>query len=72
MRFGLGEGIPAAARAKVFDPFFTTKEVARGTGQGHALAHAVVINQHSGTITFETAEGAGTVFILRLPLEAQS
>jgi PAS domain S-box-containing protein len=63
-----GLGIPAAIRARVFDPFFTTKEVGKGTGQGLALAHSVVVQKHRGSITFETEEGVGTVFIIRLPL----
>jgi PAS domain S-box-containing protein len=63
-----GGGISAAIRTKVFDPFFTTKDVGKGTGQGLALAHSVVVQKHRGSITFETEEGIGTVFIIRLPL----
>ena len=63
-----GPGIPEAIRDKIFDPFFTTKEVGKGTGQGLAIAHAVVVEQHGGQLTFETADGAGTTFIIRLPL----
>ena len=63
-----GPGIPTAIRDKIFDPFFTTKEVGKGTGQGLAIAHTVVVEQHSGQLTFETAEGQGTTFIIRLPL----
>jgi len=62
-----GLGIPLAIRSRVFDPFFTTKEVGKGTGQGLAISHTVV-EKHGGTITFETAEGEGTTFIIRLPL----
>jgi signal transduction histidine kinase len=62
-----GAGIPLADRARIFDPFFTTKEVGKGTGQGLAISHTVV-QKHGGTITFETAEGEGTTFIIRLPL----
>jgi signal transduction histidine kinase len=62
-----GSGIPLAIRDRVFDPFFTTKEVGKGTGQGLAISHAVV-EKHGGTITFETADGEGTTFIIRLPL----
>ena len=62
-----GGGIPLANRDLVFDPFFTTKEVGKGTGQGLAISHAVV-EKHGGTITFETAEGEGTTFTIRLPL----
>jgi signal transduction histidine kinase len=63
-----GPGIPEAIRDKIFDPFFTTKEVGKGTGQGLAIAHTVVVEQHGGQLTFETAEGEGTTFIIRLPL----
>lgn len=64
-----GTGIPEAIRDKIFDPFFTTKEVGRGTGQGLALARAVIVEKHGGTLTFETEMGKGTTFYIRLPLE---
>jgi signal transduction histidine kinase len=63
-----GTGIPVDIRGKVFDPFFTTKALGKGTGQGLAITHAVVVKKHGGTITFETEVGNGTTFILRLPL----
>jgi PAS domain S-box-containing protein len=63
-----GTGIPPAVRHRIFDPFFTTKEVGRGTGQGLAIARAVVVEKHGGTLTFETETGKGTTFIVRLPL----
>ncbi|WP_449242053.1 sensor histidine kinase [Desulfovibrio sp.] len=63
-----GPGIPAASQGRVFDPFFTTKEVGRGTGQGLAIAHSIVVDKHGGTISFTTEEGRGTCFIVRLPL----
>lgn len=62
-----GGGIPEKARARVFDPFFTTKEIGKGTGQGLAIARSVVVDKHNGTIHFETEEGKGTTFIIRLP-----
>ncbi len=62
-----GTGIPEAAQKHVFEPFFTTKEVGKGTGQGLALAHNVVVKKHKGTLAFETAPGKGTTFIIRLP-----
>ncbi|MEO8214645.1 MAG: PAS domain-containing protein [Myxococcales bacterium] len=64
-----GTGIPEAARARVFDPFFTTKEVGRGTGQGLAIARAMVEKQ-GGTITFDTEMGRGTTFHVRVPIGA--
>mgnify|MGYP000648374701 CR=1 FL=1 len=63
-----GVGIPEAARDKVFDLFFTTKEVGSGTGQGLALAHKVVREQHEGRLGFETEVGVGTTFWFELPL----
>ena len=63
-----GSGIPAAVQPRVFDPFFTTKEVGKGTGQGLSLTHTVIVEKHSGSITFETAPDQGTTFIIRLPL----
>ncbi|HAV63812.1 MAG TPA: hypothetical protein DCY13_15785, partial [Verrucomicrobiales bacterium] len=53
---------------RIFDPFFTTKGVGKGTGQGLAIARSVVVDKHQGTLTFETARGKGTTFIIRLPL----
>ncbi|NOY61059.1 MAG: PAS domain S-box protein [Calditrichaeota bacterium] len=63
-----GAGIPEHARAKIFDPFFTTKEVGKGTGQGLAIAHDIVVGKHGGNISFETETGKGTTFIIRLPI----
>ncbi len=64
-----GPGIPEEIQAKIFDPFFTTKEVGKGTGQGLAIAHAIVVEQHKGEIGFAPGESGGAVFTLRLPLE---
>ncbi len=63
-----GTGIPEEARSKVFYPFFTTKPVGKGTGQGLAIAHAVIVKKHGGTLTFETETGKGTTFFIRLPI----
>lgn len=63
-----GSGIPAEIRRKIFDPFFTTKEVGKGTGQGLAISHTVVVDKHHGQLKFETESGRGTTFIIRLPL----
>jgi signal transduction histidine kinase len=64
-----GTGIPEAARGRIFEPFFTTKPVGKGTGQGLAIAHAVVVERHKGSITFESELGAGTTFIIRIPIQ---
>jgi len=64
-----GTGIPPAVQAKIFDPFFTTKEVGRGTGQGLTISRGIVVEKHKGQLFFETTEGVGTTFVVRLPLE---
>ncbi|MGA2966683.1 MAG: PAS domain S-box protein [Terriglobales bacterium] len=67
-----GKGIPEKVRARIFDPFFTTKEIGKGTGQGLAIARSVIVDKHGGTIHFETEEGKGTTFIIRLPKEGNA
>ena len=63
-----GTGIPEAIRARVFEPFFTTKPVGKGTGQGLAMAYAVINERHNGKIWLESEVGKGTTFIVHLPL----
>ena len=63
-----GTGIPPHVRSRIFDPFFTTKEVGKGTGQGLAISHNVIVEKHKGQLTFETEMGRGTTFIMRLPM----
>ncbi|MGH9674363.1 MAG: ATP-binding protein [Bryobacteraceae bacterium] len=59
-----GPGIPEGARDHVFDPFFTTKE--NGTGLGLTVSREIA-RQHGGSLEFES-RGAGTTFVLKLPL----
>jgi signal transduction histidine kinase len=66
-----GPGIPADLQRMIFEPFFTTKEIGKGTGQGLALARAVVIDKHGGTIEVRSAPGEGTEFVLRLPVDGK-
>lgn len=62
-----GTGIPDNIRDHVFEPFFTTKEIGKGTGQGLAITHSVVVNRHKGKIDIETRKAGGTTFIIKLP-----
>jgi len=62
-----GTGIPEAVRQKIFQPFFTTKPTGEGTGLGLSLSYDIVTQGHSGTLTLESQEGAGTEFIISLP-----
>lgn len=64
-----GCGIPEHIRHRIFDPFYTTKEVGKGTGQGLAITHEVVVSMHHGTIHVRSKPGEGTTFVVRLPLE---
>jgi signal transduction histidine kinase len=60
-----GTGIPAAVQDKVFELYFTTKK----SGSGIGLAQTYQIMQwHYGSVDFESQEGKGTTFRLRLPL----
>jgi signal transduction histidine kinase len=63
-----GCGMSPEVQARLFEPFFTTKDVGRGTGQGLTVVHASVVRKHNGTVVFESVAGAGTTFIVRLPL----
>jgi len=65
-----GCGIPAALRERIFEPFFTTKEVGSGTGQGLAIARAVVVDKHGGRLTVSSEPGRGSTFSIRIPLGA--
>ncbi len=62
-----GTGIPESIRERIFDPFFTTKPVGKGTGQGLAIAHDIVVHKHRGSITVDSEPGRGTTFTIRLP-----
>lgn len=61
-----GTGIPPDVFERIYDQFFTTKDVGRGTGQGLALAKAVV-QKHNGTISCDSRVGEGTHFTIRIP-----
>ena len=60
-----GTGIPASVQDKIFELYFTTKK----TGSGIGLAQTYQIMMwHYGSVDFESEEGKGTTFRLRLPL----
>ncbi len=67
-----GIGIPAETAPHVFDDFVTSDtsfgRVAGGTGLGLGIARRIV-TALSGDIGVETAEGAGCVFWVRVPME---
>jgi len=60
-----GSGIPKDVQEKIFELYFTTKT----DGSGIGLAQTYQVMQwHYGTVDFETREGEGTTFRLRMPL----
>jgi PAS domain S-box-containing protein len=59
-----GVGIPEKVRDKLFTPMFTTKS----KGQGFGLAVIKRMTESlGGKVTFESQEGKGTTFTMRLP-----
>jgi nitrogen fixation/metabolism regulation signal transduction histidine kinase len=61
-----GKGIEERDRGQVFTPYFTTKK--SGTGLGLPIVERIV-NDHGGTIWFNSAPGAGTTFFIDFPLD---
>jgi two-component system sensor histidine kinase AtoS len=60
-----GIGMDEETARNLFNPFFTTKD--KGVGLGMALTHKI-IEDHKGTIEVMSEKGAGTTFVLRLPV----
>ena len=60
-----GVGIPHELQEKIFELYFTTKK--GGSGIGLAQTYQA-LQWHYGSIDFETVEGQGTTFRLRLPV----
>jgi signal transduction histidine kinase len=68
-----GPGIPPEHQERVFDRFWRGPDTAggrdRGTGLGLAIVRQVV-ESHGGSVAIHSAPGAGTTFVLWLPLRA--
>ena len=62
-----GTGIPEEIMKQIFEPFFTTKKQGKGTGLGLAMVY-VIVKGHHGWIEVDSKLGAGTKFIVYLPL----
>ena len=60
-----GPGIPADVRDKIFNLYFTTKK--GGSGIGLSVSYRI-LQLHHGSLEFDSAEGHGSVFSLRIPL----
>ncbi len=55
-------------RKRVFEPFYTTKSPNRGTGLGLSVAFFIIVEDHKGALSIESAPGQGTNFIIKLPI----
>lgn len=65
-----GMGIPEADLGAVFHRFFRSENAVRGAVQGTGLGLSIVaaiVEEHHGTITVDSVEGAGTTFTVTLP-----
>ncbi len=63
-----GKGIPPEVQDKIFDPFFTTKAPGEGSGLGLEITYRIIVNQHKGSIGFESRPGF-TKFSVCLPVD---
>jgi two-component system NtrC family sensor kinase len=61
-----GCGIPKTIQDRIFDPFFTTKGPGKGNGLGLSISHTIM-QQLGGSLSFESAQGAGTTFSICVP-----
>jgi polar amino acid transport system substrate-binding protein len=66
-----GTGIPAEKLLNITDPFFTTKQDSGGVGLGLSISSKIV-EEHGGTIYFESEIGAGTIATITLPVDRKN
>lgn len=63
-----GPGMTPELQGRIFEPFFTTRDVGQGTGLGLSVSYGIV-QRHRGTLTVESAPGAGATFTITLPVK---
>ena len=63
-----GPGLPKEALRLVFDPFVVRSDSPMEYGI-HLMACYFIVHHHGGRIEARSAEGQGTTFTLRLPLQ---
>jgi signal transduction histidine kinase len=61
-----GIGMDYEVKKSVFTNFFSTKGSGKGTGLG-LLTTRKIVQEHGGTVSFESEEGRGSIFRLEFP-----
>jgi PAS domain S-box-containing protein len=64
-----GAGMDEETKMKIFSSFYSTKG-SRGTGLGLMVTGKIVM-EHGGELDFESEEGMGSVFSIRIPLHLE-
>jgi PAS domain S-box-containing protein len=64
-----GCGMDYDIKQRVFTNFFSTKASGKGTGLG-LLTTRKIVQEHGGKVSFESAEGEGSVFRLEFPRDS--
>jgi signal transduction histidine kinase len=64
-----GPGMNDYERLRIFEPFFTTKPINLGTGLGLSVSYFIITENHKGDISVISTPGAGSNFIIRLPIK---
>jgi C4-dicarboxylate-specific signal transduction histidine kinase len=63
-----GKGISRDILGRITEPFFTTREPGKGTGLGLSISYRI-IEEHCGTLAFESELGKGTLVRIELPAQ---
>ena len=69
-----GPGVPPDQRERIFEPFYRLPghaEQAGGVGLGLSLVRQIA-RRHGGSVACEGRDGAGSCFVIRLPLAADA
>jgi len=64
-----GSGLTPEECERIFTPYYTSKQ--HGTGLGLAIVQSVV-SDHGGRISVRSEPGAGTAFVIELPVSADT
>jgi signal transduction histidine kinase len=63
-----GKGMPPDVVDQIFNPFFTTNRGGGGTGLGMHIVYNLITQSLAGTIRCESKVGAGTTFMIQIPI----